>query len=41
MLNTVGKLRKHGIRNIARALRDEINADAFGANQFYDLLDLL
>ena len=41
MLNAVGKLRKDGIRNIARALRDEINADAFGANQFYDLLDLL
>ena len=41
MLDSVGKLRKHIIRNIRRALRNEIHADALRSNQPNHLCNLL
>src|SRR5947207_15156845 len=41
MLHAISKLPKHNIGDIEWILANEINADAFGANQSYHLLDLL
>ena len=40
MLDTVAQLTENGIRKIVRSLGDEVNADALGADQTYDLIDL-
>src|SRR5438552_8491840 len=41
MLHAISKLPKHNIGDIEWILANQINADAFGANQSYHLLDLL
>ena len=41
VLDFVAKLSKYAVGNVARVLRAEVNADAFRANQFDDLLDLV
>ena len=40
MLYTVAKLAQHGVRNVERILADEVHADALGAHQPDNLLDL-
>ena len=39
MLHLVGKLRKHLVGNVAGALRDEVHAHAFGADELHHLHD--
>ena len=41
MLDLVGKLCHHSIRDISRRLGDKVYADTLGTDQLYDLLDLL
>src|ERR1700730_16809465 len=41
MLHPVSKLAQNDVRDIERILADEINPDAFRANQSHHLLDLL
>jgi hypothetical protein len=41
MLDAVAELGKHGFGHVERVLGDEIDADALGADQPDDLLDLL
>ena len=40
MLDTIAELSQHGVGNIQGILGNEVNPDAFGANQTHDLLDL-
>ena len=40
MLHAVAELAEHLVRDVARVLRDEVHADALGADQPGDLLDL-
>ena len=41
VLDAVAELPEHGVGNVRRVLRHEIDADAFGSDQAHDLLDLL
>ena len=41
MLDPIAQLRQNAIRNISGILRAEVDADAFGADQLYDLLYFL
>ncbi len=41
MLHPVAELAEHGIGDVERILRDEVHADALGADQPHHLLDLL
>ena len=38
MLHAVAELREHGVGHVERVLRDEIDADALGADEADDLL---
>ena len=40
MLYAVAQLAQHAVRDIQRVLGDEVNADAFGADQAHHLFDL-
>src|SRR6185503_18012278 len=41
MLHAIAELAEHRLWNVEWILRDEVDADALGSNQAYDLLDLL
>ena len=41
VLDAVAELAEHLVRHVERVLRDEIDADALGADQAHHLLDLL
>ena len=41
VLHAVAELAEHRVGNVERILRDEVDADALGADQPHDLLDLL
>ena len=41
MLDLVSELRQHAARDVARVLGDEEDADALGADELHDLLDLV